>query len=56
MSYPEHSLGGGSYPSAEIQTVYSTAPDIGAYVINLGYQYIRGKLPARVYGVAYKYL
>ena len=26
VSYPEHSLGGGSYPSAEKQSVYSTAP------------------------------
>ena len=26
MSYPGHSLGGGSYPSAEVQSVYSTAP------------------------------
>ena len=26
MSYPGHSLGGGSYPSAEKQSVYSTAP------------------------------
>ena len=25
-SYPGHSLGGGSYPSAEKQSVYSTAP------------------------------
>ena len=28
MSYPGHSLmGGGSYPSVEMQSVYSTAPD-----------------------------
>ena len=26
VSYPEHSLWGGSYPSAEVQLVYSTAP------------------------------
>ena len=26
VSYPGHSLGGGSYPSAEVQSVYSTAP------------------------------
>ena len=26
MSYPGQSLGGGSYPSAEVQSVYSTAP------------------------------
>ena len=26
MSYPGHSFGGGSYPSAEKQSVYSTAP------------------------------
>ena len=26
VSYPGHSLGGGSYPSAEMQSVYSTAP------------------------------
>ena len=26
MSYPEHSLGGVSYPSAEMLPVYSTAP------------------------------
>ena len=26
VSYPGHSLGGGSYPSAEIQSAYSTAP------------------------------
>ena len=26
VSYPEHSLGVGSYPSAEKQLVYSTAP------------------------------
>ena len=26
MSYPGHSLGAGSYPSAEVQSVYSTAP------------------------------
>ena len=26
VSYPGHSLGGGSYPSAEKQSVYSTAP------------------------------
>ena len=26
MSYPGHSLGGRSYPSAEKQSVYSTAP------------------------------
>ena len=26
MSYPGHSLGRGSYPSAEKQSVYSTAP------------------------------
>ena len=25
VSYPEHSLGGGSYPSAEVQSVYSPA-------------------------------
>ena len=25
MSYPGHSLGGVSYPSAEVQSVYSTA-------------------------------
>ena len=27
VSYPGHSFGGGSYPSAEVQSVYSTAPD-----------------------------
>ena len=26
VSYPGHSLGGGSSPSAEVQSVYSTAP------------------------------
>ena len=26
VSYPGHSLGGRSYPSAEVQSVYSTAP------------------------------
>ena len=26
VSYPGHSFGGGSYPSAEKQSVYSTAP------------------------------
>ena len=26
VSYPGHSLGRGSYPSAEVQSVYSTAP------------------------------
>ena len=26
VSYPEHSLGGGSYPSAEVHSVYFTAP------------------------------
>ena len=26
VSYPGHSFGGGSYPSAEVQSVYSTAP------------------------------
>ena len=26
VSYPGHSLGGGSYPSAEMQVVYSTSP------------------------------
>ena len=26
VSYQGHSLGGGSYPSAEVQSVYSTAP------------------------------
>ena len=26
MSYPGHSLGGGSYPSAAVQSVYSTSP------------------------------
>ena len=26
VSYPGHSSGGGSYPSAEVQSVYSTAP------------------------------
>ena len=26
MTYPGYSLGGGSYPSAEVQSVYSTAP------------------------------
>ena len=26
VSYQEHSLVGGSYPSAEVQSVYSTAP------------------------------
>ena len=26
VSYTGHSLGGGSYPSAEVQSVYSTAP------------------------------
>ena len=26
MSYREHSLGGGSYPSVDKQSVYSTAP------------------------------
>ena len=26
VSYPGHSLGWGSYPSAKVQTVYSTAP------------------------------
>ena len=26
VSYPEYSLGGGSYSSAEVQSVYSTAP------------------------------
>ena len=26
VSYPGHSLGGGSYPFAELQSVYSTAP------------------------------
>ena len=26
VSYAGHSLGGGSYPSAEVQSVYSTAP------------------------------
>ena len=26
VSYPGHSLGGGSYPSAEKQSVYSTGP------------------------------
>ena len=26
VSYPGHSLEGGSYPSAEVQSVYSTAP------------------------------
>ena len=26
VSYPGHSFGGGSYPTAEVQSVYSTAP------------------------------
>ena len=26
MSYPGHWGGGGSYPSADVQSVYSTAP------------------------------
>ena len=26
VSYPGHALVGGSYPSAEVQSVYSTAP------------------------------
>ena len=26
VSYPRHSLTGGSYPSAEVRSVYSTAP------------------------------
>ena len=26
VSYPEHPLWGGSHPSAEVQSVYSTAP------------------------------
>ena len=30
VSYPGHSLGGGSYPSAEVQLVYSTAPAVWA--------------------------
>ena len=30
VSYPGHSLGVGSYPSAEVQSVYSTAPANGA--------------------------
>ena len=40
MSYPGHSLGGGSYPSAEKQSVYSTAPaDLvqgSIYYVNVG--------------------
>ena len=31
MSYPENSLGGGSYPSAEMQSVYSTAQEDWTY-------------------------
>ena len=30
--YPGHSLGGGSYPSAEVQSVYSTAPADWAFL------------------------
>ena len=35
MSYPGHSLGGGSYSSAEKQSVYSTAPADWANKIEL---------------------
>ena len=33
VSYPEHSLGRGSYPSAEVQSVYSSAP--AGWAINI---------------------
>ena len=36
VSYPGHSLGrGGSYPSAEVQSVYSTAPANWANLLRL---------------------
>ena len=33
VTYPGHSLGGGSYPSAEVQSVYSTAPSDWAMIL-----------------------
>ena len=40
MSYPGHLLGGGSYPSAEKQSVYSTAPGAWAKLFIYIYIYI----------------
>ena len=41
VSYPGHSLGGGSYPSAEKQSVYSVAPANWAmeYFVELLYKF-----------------
>ena len=35
VSYPGYSLGGGSYPSAEVQSMYSTVPADWAMILNL---------------------
>ena len=35
VSYRGHSLGGGSYPSAEVQSVYSTAPADWAFFVGV---------------------
>ena len=40
MSYPEHLLGGGSYPSAEVQSVYSTAPADSAIILKKENKYV----------------
>ena len=40
VSYPGHSLGGGSYPPAEMQSVYSTAPADWAFSISTGLGYL----------------
>ena len=35
VSYAGHSLGGGSYPSTEVQSEYSTTPPTGQYFCRL---------------------
>ena len=52
MSFSEQSLGMGSYPSAEKQSVYSTAPaDWAKYVLSIEYSVYSEYMVSIEYGV-----